>query len=441
MRTALSISALFLFCSLHGQRILPGIVASSVASAPAEDYVILYQWDFENWSAPEEYDAADVGVDFNTTTEHANVDWGGGDSIVVDTINGEATQVLKIVNDAGQIQEGLQGRVFFDAEATGYDSLNFTYNVKFDPGFEAVSSNGKIFSLWNLPTPGSTPCPPTDPALGWVNGYLYKAGLGFSDYNYSRNIGVSCPWTIDQYGPRYLLDDSTYFIPGVWYCITQRLHLNTISGGANPDGIMETWVYDDMIFQIDSLRLTASDTMKIDAIGLRSFQSWPSTTKESTIKFDNLTIWVPTNDANFDNGTAHASSYKMVTPVDITDSEVWYESDHFITTETTFSTEGYPSSTDPGHHEAWLMDAGAGNTMTATFLAGQTGGSDYVFFIDGNDAEDPILDWEPGSDGDLTNSFGGDGAVTSTGRYLYLYTVNSEDIGFTEFQVQTTINE
>ncbi len=235
-----------------------------------------------------------------------------------------------------------------------------------------------------------------------------------------------------------MLSDSTYFIPGVWYTVTQRIHLNTITGSsANADGINEVWVYDDMIFQQDTMRYVAHDTMLVDGIGFRSFQTAGTTTIESSVYIDNMTVWTPIGDSNFDNGTTHSTSYKMVSPIDITDRTVYY--DHYVTTETTVSTSGWPSVTSAAHTEAWLFYAGSGNTMTVDFI-GQTGGNDYIFIMDGNDADDPILDWEAGFDSDLSNSFGGDGSVTSTGERLYVYTVNSEDTGFTKFQMTSTIN-
>lgn len=428
MKIPVSILFLFLLHSCYAQLMIPGVVSSS-----NQQWEIIYEMDFED-AFLGHYNSDSINADFNVVS----LNWAGGDTIVIDTIDEVATQVLRISNEAGQVQRGLQMYAYFDSDSTKYEKGCYSYHGKFHEDYEAISGNGKIPALWVHGDAWETgqSCP-ADTSDGATLGYLYKPGIGFSDYKYSHNLGVSCPWTIDQFGPRYGLNgDSAYIIPGVWYEFTECITMNSFSAGVgNPDGIEEIYINNDMVFQNDTMTWRGNEFHGIDGLSFRQFQSAPSTTIESSFYSDNHTFWVPTKDANFDAEIKHDPSFQMHSPIELSNRDVYF--DHLVTSDGTHSTDGFPTVLPAGATEAWLFEGTTGVTVSFT---GQTGGGDFIFARDGDTTDDALIDLQSGFSADLSTAFGGDGSVSSTGAKLYIYTVNSEDVGFTKFEMTVDID-
>jgi hypothetical protein len=307
----------------------------------------------------------------------------------------------------------------------------YSYHVRFDAGFEAVSSNGKIPGLLiggsAYETDQSCPAVSTD---GSTLGYLYKAGLRFNDYHYSHNSGVSCPWTSDQYDP----DVQFYIAPGTWYEITQYAVINSSDGSA--DGVHEIYINGEMLYQKDTMRWRQNANHHIDGLKFTFFQSAPSTSKTSSWTTDNHTIWKPIGDASFNSGTTHSTNYVMETPITLSNRDYYY--DVLGTTDGTYSTPSYPSATPSGYHRAWRF---TGNTNVEITFAGALGGNDYLFVVDGATTDDDLEYVISGYDSDISDEFDGGGATfTSTGTDVIVWTVNSEDAGFTKIQMTVDID-
>jgi len=432
MRRILNILLLLLPITCIGQvTLLPMMSDYNTPLAVSEEsssFTTLYEWDFEDM--PYGLSSFADWRSYMVEDDVLGLDW-AQDTVVDATIDGVTSKAVKFMNYSGTTQQTMQYWTFFDSDQNGLDKLCFSYHVRFDPGFEAVSSNGKLPGiLMNGNAYETDQDCPADSANGSTMGYLYKAGLRFSDYQYTHNIGPSCPWTSDQYDP----DVEFYFAPGTWYEITEYLVNNSSDGSS--DGIQEIYVNGDMLFQNDTLRWRQNEFHHFDGLKMTFFQSAPSTTKTSSWTTDNYIVWEPIGDSNYDAGTTHSPSYTIETPITLTNRDHYY--DHLGTTDGVYSTPSYPSATPSGHHEAWRF---TGSTNVQITFAGALGGVDYLFVIDGATSDDATAYRIEGYDGDLSDDFDGGGATfTSSGTDVIVYTVNSEDGGWTKIQMTVDID-
>jgi len=405
----------------------------------SSSFTILHEWDFEEpdvWLGVFNADSLDGYFNMYTTA-----DWADGDSIVLDTINGVQTQVLQIHNTTAAFDRGLQARMYFDALETGYDSVCASWNMKFGTwryAFDSPGSAGKTPSMSGLPDDNiSYLVWPMDPTQSFIEGNLFKAGGRATDYHYNRSDpdGYHNPWTEDSYASGFQLEDSTYFANDTWYNVTQCITINTIG---EADGISETWIDGRMIYQFDWLEFVEDVDLDVNSFRLRNFYSAVAPTHDSYFLFDNLTIWMPVGDTYFDNGTTHPIGATFSTPVSITDKSFGY--DHFIDSEITITTLGYGSALDENSDETWLIDAGAGNTVSIDFTAGVSANGDFIFVYNGKDSNSGIIEWVKGSAPDISTSFGGDGVVNSTGRYMFVRIVTGYDNWYAKFTADITFN-
>lgn len=414
---------------------------------PSGEWTILHQWDFEG---------ADLGV-FGSTEVDAyfpyvfiKVSMGNGDSIVIDTIDGIPTQVLRINEEVGGGQSGgFTACTYFDVSHTEYDSVCVSYRHKFDKDYELVSGNTKIGAKLR----GYDGVNYATGSVDFEAAQLLKPGMRLQDYlygYYKPSFFPYNPWSWISYSepaigePAYKHGDSVFYVPGVWYDETVCASMNT---PGNSDSRYEQWTNGDMIVSMPTDGsgrdefgwLQHPDQLKINYVRISAFQSDPEDggSKDSYYYIDDVTIWTPTGDTYWDNGQLHPSGTSLVSPVAITDHSVYYDTlyDVSSTADTLWST-GYPSDVGAGWTGAYLIDAGAGEQVKATVIAGSIGSTDWMQVYDGNDAEDELLYRFTTSSGDLTDDFDAGGAtITSSGRYLYICAGSSESTsGVTAFR-------
>ena len=410
---------------VHYGNFVKGAPASYQGSS---EFTTLYEWDFEDM--PYGLSTKTHWRDYMVEDDVAGLDW-AEDTIVDATIDGVTSKAVKIMNYSGDVQQSMQYFTYFDEAHTGLDKLCFSYHVRFDAGFEAVSDNGKLPGiLVNGDAYETQQDCPADSANGSTIGYLYKGGLQFSDYNWNHNYPTitGCPWRLGEVEPSGL-----YMAPGTWYEITEYLVMNTPDVS---DGIQEIYVNGDMIFQTDTMKWRQNEFHHFDGLRFTFFQSAPSTSKTSSWTTDNFIVWEPTDDAIYDAGTTHATNYIMESPNTLTNRDHYY--DHLGTTDGTYSTPSYPSATSPGHHEAWRF---TGTTDVEITFAGALGSSDYLIVIDGSTVDDSYVYVIEGYDADISDEFDGGGATyRSSGTDVIVWTVNSEDTGFTKIQMTVDID-
>jgi len=86
-------------------------------------------------------------------------------------------------------------------------------------------------------------------------------------------------------------------------------------------------------------------------------------------------------------------------------------------------------TTDSIKFVLWENEISSGDTLIYSVVYGDT-----LW-----DADGPMLYKIEGSDSNLTNNFDGGATFSSTQRYLYIYTVNSEDVGYTKFWIKIDV--
>jgi hypothetical protein len=386
----------------------------------------LYSWDFEDM---------DYGFGSYTDLETyfvlddvLGLDW-WQDTIIDATIDGVTSKAMKIMAFSGTAQQSIQMWTFFAAGQPGLEKLCYTYHVRFDAGFEAISNNGKLPGiLVNGNAYETDQSCPADSANGSTIGYLYKGGLQFSDYHWSHN-GNSCPWRVGEGSP-----SGFHFNPGTWYEITEYLVMNSSDGSS--DGIQEIYIDGNMIFQTDTMRWRQNAYHFFDGLRFTFFQSAPTTSHTSSWTTDNHIVYEPIGDATYDAGTTHDPSYILTSPNTLSDRSHYY--DNLITADGAYSTSGYPSVTPSGWHEAWRIESTTGVEIT---FSGQLGGSDWLFVTDGGNSTDDFAYAIAGYDADISDRFDGGGATfTTSSTEVSVWTLNSEDSGFTKFEMLVDID-
>jgi hypothetical protein len=382
----------------------------------AQDFEVFNSWDFEN-DALGQYTDAVIKKDFNVgfLISHNTTD------IVEDVINGNTTRVLRIRHDGGQLSYGLDLQVKLGKE---YDELYMSYDFKFSDEFNSTEG-GKLPGFLGFPRIPANECPGDDD--GFVIKSHFKEGGRVITYHYDRTPGHGyptwCPWASEAYNY-----DTIYFNNGCWYNITRRLVMNTFTGGvANPDGIHEVWIDGRMMFKETGLIVMSkeSDTMKIDGIhiahwyGGSSIGYTPLTNCYGYI--DNVKVWIPVNDPTFGTHNTHDGNYIYPTPDEITDRRVYYDS--LRTTTGTLQNSEYGSPYSSCIDEAYLIDAGEGNTVSYNVSDGSIAGHDYLFFYDGNTTDAKLIDMVAGYDPTIT------GTRLSSGRYMFVRLSTSRNDG------------
>jgi hypothetical protein len=374
------------------------------------EFTIYNAWDFED-ETPGAYTEVEIARDFDCSAIYTH----NSSSIVIDTINGVVSNVLRVTHPANTLENGLEMEVKIGND---YDEIYLSFNWKFSEEFNSTVG-GKLPGLIGQPAPPPNHFPENGEGFRATN--MFKRAGYLISYHYDRTNPPEAPWAIDEN-----VNDPLFLLNGVWYNITQRLVMNTFTNGdANSDGIKELWVNGLMIFQETSLKLmeNESSTMKIDGFMLSNFYGGDleeyMPLRECYGYIDNIKVYMP-NDDPVSGYNLHSPSLILGTPDEITDRRVFYDS--LRTTPGTLSNAEYGNTYSSCIDETYLIDAGDNNTVTYTWNH-SNGTGDYLFFYDGNTSGATLLRTVFG------NSDQSGQSVTSTGRYLFVrFSTDREEV-------------
>jgi hypothetical protein len=385
-------------------------------------FIIYDSWNFDHRDVGF-YSDADVAEDFNY-----NFLWSHNSaSIAEDTINDASTKVLKVTHEANTLSVGFEMGIDFGVD---YDEIYTTFNMKFSNNFNSTHG-GKFPGQMGLPRGWDNPPSGNPPSgYGFIAMNLFLWGGVILSYHYDRTTSGS-PWTFPDPVGNYQFDPF-YFVNNQWYEVTERMVLNTFTGGVpNADGIKELWIDGKLVIQESNLKLMQDESasMKIDGLRFASFYGGEYDSykpiEECYTYFNNIKVFMPAS-PDVSGHNLHSSSTIINTPSPITNKTIVY--DRLITTEGTLSNLKYGSNYDPVTDEKILIDAGAGNTVTYNMSNYGVSSYDYIFFYDGNQTNSPLITFYQGESG--INQ-----VINSTGRYLFIRLSSDqdgyEDIGFT----------
>ncbi|MGD2034112.1 MAG: fibronectin type III domain-containing protein [Bacteroidales bacterium] len=367
----------------------------------AEGFTVYNSWDFENESIGS-YTDSKIEQDFSYTILYSH----NSASIVIDTINNIPTKVMRITHKANTLADGLEMNVNLE---TDYYEVYLSYNWKFSEEFNSTSG-GKLPGLGGLPDFGNN-CP--EGIEGFRAHNMFKRAGKIISYHYDRTERSydDCPWSTSDYN-----FNNTYLSNGVWYNITQRLVINSFTNGvANSDGIKELWIDGRLIYQETNLKLmeTEAENMKIDAFRLSNFYGGETDNYKPLYEcygyIDNIRIYLPSG-SDVTGHELHSPSEVLTTPDEITDRRVYY--DELITDPGNLRNSDYGSNYGNCIDEAYLIDAGEGNSITFKWDHNISTG-DYLFFYNGNTTDAPLLRM-------IGSSNQTDQTIKSTGRYLFV---------------------
>jgi len=144
-----------------------------------EAYTAYKVWDFESETV-DHYDDAEIREDFKAVElfSHNRAD------IVMDEINGSATQVMRITHPAETVHDGFEMQVDLEQD---YNELYLSYNFKFGENFNSTEG-GKLPGLSGLP---ALPWPFVVPIEGhgfWAIN-MFKPGGRMISYHRDRTKG------------------------------------------------------------------------------------------------------------------------------------------------------------------------------------------------------------------------------------------------------------
>jgi hypothetical protein len=386
------------------------------------NFQVWNSWNFENRSVGPYTDDM-IAQDFKVVTNYSH----NSSSISQETLNGQSTKVLKITHKANMLSVGFD----LDAQlAKDFDEVYLSYDFKFSNEF-CSTTGGKLPGLGGLPCVTANTYPA--PNIGFLCKSLFKSGGRVCTYHYDRTTGT-VPWSTDDYSYTPL-----YFSNGVWYNITRRVKMNTFTNGvANADGICELWIDGRLIFKETNLKLmvTESSTMKIDDVNIAHFYGGSTDDckpiRECCGYIDNIVVYTPLDDPTFGTKNTHDPAQVLNTPNPITDRNVYY--DKLITSSGTLRNSAYGTNYLPCTDEAYLIDAGAGGTVSYT-LNWTIGGGDWLFFYDGNRTDSKLIRVVCGSNTASQQT------IKSTGRYMFVRFSTNTDAGTTGFTGTVTLNQ
>ncbi len=381
-----------------------------------EEFNIFKYWGFENEQLGN-YSKEEIIEDFNPV----QIIYVAPIDIVEDKINGTPTKVMRITNWANDLWHG-----FTMTAPTGdnFNEVYISYNWKFSNEFNSTHG-GKLSGFEAYPIDQEMgPNPPGD-GFGFVCKVNFSEANKIYTYHYDRTPtnGDQYPWGTTAYNY-----DTIYFNNGTWYNITERIVLNTFTDHiANPDGIFEVWVDGRMIFKETNLIQVSKESDNIKANGFEisnyfggsGFEYIPQT--ECYGYIDNINIYIPTNDPTLGTYNTHEPEIHLITPSEITDRSVFY--DKLINTPGTLSNSEYGSTYSSCRDEAYLIDAGSGNTVDFTLTNYVIGNHDYLFFYDGNTSDAKLIYM---IQGDKSGFFE---KISSSGRFLFVRFSSNTDEG------------
>jgi hypothetical protein len=407
---------------------------------PLAEFEILEYWDFEDQTLGQ-FTEAEIESYFSGAS--AYIDEGHEDKLTITTehLNGDATnKALQLTYPAETVSQ----LYFWDFplnSGSGYNEVYVSMNIKYgkdDLTGWSSTAGGKNFGIkgypWNAWT-GEGGEPDTDEGF-YVMPMFVSSGV-FTHYYYNHwSTGYGSNYGYPSYGTN---DD--YWIPGTWFNLTMRAKMN--STASTPDGILEIFYNGIPIYQYSNYRFYEDASLMSQLIDYIEFTHfWGGSTDEYRLNetgyvyWDDIVVWMP------ETPTAGLTSGTLDLPYPVTGETFPHQT--LITTEQTFTNSEYGGNYSPQVTEAWLIDAGAGNTVTLTINAMDLDNStvvqnDLVKIYDGNTPGSTLI----GRHGSAvsTNFPTVGNSCSSTGRYMYVIFESDRNgqVG-TGFQFTVTFN-
>lgn len=363
-------------------------------------------------------------------------------SIENDTLNGQIIKSLKISHpylDGDQMMYGFDVSIWLGAH---YDELYCSYPIYHSKNYSSTAG-GKFHGLKGSAFMEDNACPtgytdPDDDGFAARTSFEQAGEIYPYYYVYSPDIGY-CPYAHAASGNTDCEQvDTAFMVYGNHQLITTRLVMNSFTGTTpNTDGILELFIDNYVVFQQNNLILRDYPGKGIDCFhfanwhGGTGIQYKPTHTVYTKTPFAD--VYESPGDPTWGTRDLHTPGTFLNTPYVIQNRDLHY--DHLVTSEGSNQSTGY-GSVAAGFDETWLIDAGAGNTVTIDFTAGAIGGGDRLHIIDGNQIDDRYIEVKEDYVGDITvlNPY------TSSGRYLFVRYSSDYDGGYTGVQFTVTFN-
>jgi hypothetical protein len=273
-----------------------------VISSEESPYYLIRKWDFENRTAGQ-YTEEMAREDFQVYNVflHENES-----RIEEDPFHGKVgVAVIPATSEDDMGYNGWQINAYFDEEHTSYDEIYVSYYLKFSENIFNRNLRGKL--------PGIRGMPAVHGGDHSGEGFYYAPmhmSAELLGYHYDRT-GKYWPWGTE---PGDMVNH-ILFRPGIWYRITQRVTVNSFTGGMmNPDGVNEIWVNGIPVIQEKNLYVLQDEDKSIDGIFIGAFLNGDPRPEETKIYFDDITVWIPLKDPVTGSGKLHDKNYLMTDP-------------------------------------------------------------------------------------------------------------------------------
>lgn len=319
MRRFIILPLIFVFVISEGQAAQDGgdgrSYIVSATDVNESSFNMIFHQDLDHRDpGPYGYDA--WKQDWNNPPWGDGITYGDGTVIVDHQGGGRSSKAMRWIFPENSysitMEHGYQWRPPLGGE---YQEAYLTYSLMFKPGFEPVLG-GKLPCLMGYPFDGSQ-----DYDHGYYAGLMFKEGPKPVFYLYHHDMAI-------EYGETRYWNFDFDVSQEIWYDITLRVVMNTVSNGkGNNDGIIEGYVNGVLVGQWTNLRLRNFDNIGTNAAVMQAFfgggdPSW-STIRDEWMLIDNVSVWQYSSlflaeNPNVKRGL-QAGSYgdRIVTPIDL----------------------------------------------------------------------------------------------------------------------------
>ncbi len=387
-------------------------------ATPEEAFTIYETWDFEDQPLGQ-FTEAELETYFSGSTAYIDAGYENNLQIITETINGDgANKALEMIYPANATDQ----LYFWDYplnSGSGYSEIYIGMNIKYgDDDLTNWSSQGggKNFGIKGYPWNFLLQEPGVDEGFYVVPIFSESGLITHYFYNHWEN-GYGNNSTYPAFGT-----NTHYNVHGVWYNLTMRAKMNTCASCY--DGILEILMDGYPVYQYNNYRFYEDVTLMsqlIDVIEFTYFQGGQGDEyqqdEEAHVYWDDIMVWMPDNNP----AGLNTPGVAIDLPNPVTGEIFHYTT--LITTPQTFTNSQYGSNYSAQRTEAWLIDAGEGNTVTLTINTMDLDNDvtyhyDMVKIYDGNTPNADLIGRHVSA---LPSNFPDvDDPITSTGRYIYV---------------------
>ena len=288
-------------CASSKTVFLSCLIAYAFLNSACVSQTVIYENNFDD-DPTGQYSIANLNADWNTPPFDNGVE--EGRVLIDDSSEAFAGKSLAVEYPAGMHRSantGAQWQLHFDAD---YEEVTVEYRVKFKDGFDFVRGGKLPGLIGGTANTGSNRPDGTDgfsARMHWRTDGSQSSPLDSDKANITQYLYH--PDQPSSFGEDFRWDDSAsgqweLFESGRWYHLRHRVVMNSVVDGVGQnDGIVQGWLDDRLVVDINNIRFRDIETLAIDGFYFSTFfggsgNQW-NTSKDEVAFFDDFRVSVP----------------------------------------------------------------------------------------------------------------------------------------------------